>query len=721
MKQAQRMKTATMLFCCIYISISLFAQETTITTNPYTYQSKTTDARPPGSKIADKLWQLIHTNVQNKSWSSSRDTLAFSGLNLRNNEVRILIEAKSEADVPALQSTLSNYGLSDPSVFENMIGGYMDIAKVIQLDQITAIRYVYPATRARRRSGVVTSQADKASHADLARQFYGVNGNGVKLGLISDSYNNDGLAGVGVQSGDLPGSANPYGFTKPVVVLKDYRNDFALDEGRALAEIVHDIAPAAELYYYTGYIDPVDFAAGIIALADAGCKIIVDDVAYFDEPFFQDGIINRAITKVKNRGVCYFTACGNSGTVSYEGRFKPIAGTFNNTPVAFHNFAANNEPPRTALQVKLPGYFVTSMVLQWDEPYYPSGQRSVKTDFDLLLTVTDESGTESFLDDADNIGGSPYALVGIFNDKPYPITVNVYLIRKGGSTAPRFVKLVDMSGGAAFMPGEKTVGINASTVVGHSNSADAISVGAAYYRKTQAFGAVRDSVQRYSSRGNTPIFFTREGRPTYQLRLKPEIVAADGANTSFFGFDFDGDGFPNFAGTSAAAPVAAAVAALSMEAAACRGNIAPDWLKWVMALTTNDMDDPATPRFDYGYDKATGFGFLRGDRVVRIFNRCRYNDDGDRLGNLPEMVSVEVFPNPVADQLQVQLKTAVLGSSTVNYTLTDVSGRRVLSGRQGAQSGIIRIPVKSLLPGTYYINLQPEGTTESITRSFIKR
>ena len=94
------------------------------------------------------------------------------------------------------------------------------------------------------------------------------------------------------------------------------------DEGRAILQLLHDVAPAAKLAFYTASVSETDFAAGIIRLADAGAQIIVDDVIYFAEPMFQDGIIAQAVDAVKARGVTYFSSAGNDERQSYEATFK---------------------------------------------------------------------------------------------------------------------------------------------------------------------------------------------------------------------------------------------------------------------------------------------------------------------------------------------------------------------------------------------------------------
>src|SRR4030095_13762002 len=104
-----------------------------------------------------------------------------------------------------------------------------------------------------------------------------------------------------------------------------------------------------------------------------------------------------------------------------------------------------------------------------------------------------------------------------------------------------------------------TPATNSGTIVGHANALGAITVGASNHKTPT-------TLEPYSSGGTTPILFDTLGirletpdPPPFQ----PEIVAPDGANTTFFsaGNDPDFDGFPNFSGTSAAAPHAASVAA----------------------------------------------------------------------------------------------------------------------------------------------------------------
>lgn len=167
--------------------------------------------------------------------------------------------------------------------------------------------------------------AAKATGIDVLRDRYNLNGSGITIGVLSDSFNtaetvnafgNLDTYATNVADGYLPSG---------VKVLKDYVGLDATDEGRALSQVIHAVAPQANLVFYTSTGGTNAVGQGIQALAAAGADIIVDDVKYGYPPFQPadasldlsdleppNGPINQAITKVVNQGVSYFTIAGNS-------------------------------------------------------------------------------------------------------------------------------------------------------------------------------------------------------------------------------------------------------------------------------------------------------------------------------------------------------------------------------------------------------------------------
>ena len=105
----------------------------------------------------------------------------------------------------------------------------------------------------------------------------------------------------------------------------------------AMLEIIHDLAPGASLFFATGDLSEADFAQQILNLQSVShCDIIVDDLGYFDEPVFQDGILAQAVNTVTAAGALYFSAAGNEGNLDSNtaGYFE---GDFNdNGSPAFH-------------------------------------------------------------------------------------------------------------------------------------------------------------------------------------------------------------------------------------------------------------------------------------------------------------------------------------------------------------------------------------------------
>jgi hypothetical protein len=151
---------------------------------------------------------------------------------------------------------------------------------------------------------------------------------------------------------------------------------------------------------------------------------------------------------------------------------------------------------------------------------------------------------------------------------------------------------------------------NSSTIYGHINAATAEAVGAAAYFNTPAFGVSPPVLDFYSSSGGTPILFDSAGNrlANAEIGSKPEIVAPDGGDTTFFGTDTNGNGFPNFFGTSAAAPHAAGVAALLLQA---KPGSTP--LQIYAALENTAIDMGAS-----GFDYDTGFGLIQANTALAV-------------------------------------------------------------------------------------------------------
>src|SRR6185295_7420833 len=113
-------------------------------------------------------------------------------------------------------------------------------------------------------------------------------------------------------------AANPNGFTTPVNILKEDLSSDNIDEGRGMAELVHDVAPGAQLLFHSAFNNTntspgQSIGVAINALVAAGANIIVDDVAYLTMPAYQDGKSAQAARAAFLAGVPYFSSAGNNG------------------------------------------------------------------------------------------------------------------------------------------------------------------------------------------------------------------------------------------------------------------------------------------------------------------------------------------------------------------------------------------------------------------------
>jgi hypothetical protein len=499
----------------------------------------------------------------------------FEEILLEEGSVQVIIGSESPSRlVPELQAR----GMTGIRVHENLrhLRGSIPIGNLFTLEDLRdrgalSVQAEYQPMRS---SGSVVSQADWLMEADRVRaSMGGYDGTGQRIGTLSDSYNRLGGAAAGMASGDLP----------VVDVLQDLNAPSTIDEGRAMVELMYDIAPGASYAFATAFISQSGFADNMRALAAdtalGRCTIIVDDVYFPTEPFFQDGVVAQAIDEVvTQRGVAYFSAAGNledQGWETLDPQFVDVATALaNGADFAFlGEFAGADEyewldfDPTGNVQpfhvVNFPALSFTSIAMQWDDPYY--NPTAVRNDLDLFA-VHAASGTlvkRSMDRNRNKVEVLERVVFDSVSATSYRFYVGRY-ISEGDPDAsidppPSRIKWVNL--GRNNGPGytSATPPASAPTISPHSASSNAMSVGAVDYWAQHSYAS-------FTSMGPSTILFGPAGTPlgSVDLRAKPDITALQGTNTTFFfaGNDIEGDGKPNFSGTSAAAPHAAAIAAL---------------------------------------------------------------------------------------------------------------------------------------------------------------
>ena len=525
------------------------------------------------------------------------------------------IDAVAADDVSDLEATVEALGGRNVSSLGRTVSVEMPADRLSDLASSAYLAFARPVL-AETNVGLVTSQADRSMRTDIVRQELGFDGTGLTIGILSDSFACDpgSLAGgpyttpaEDVANGDIPAN---------VLILDDFLDQSTcIDEGRGMAQLIHDIVPGAKLAFHTAFNGEADFAQGIIELAEAGADVIVDDVIYFTEPMFQDGVIAQAADEVARLGVPYYSSNGNRERASYSSEFRPLETTIDGVSGVYHDFDPNGDNFDPTISLTLTG-LQTNLSFQWDQPNFSvSGAPGAESDIDIIMIdpatgqrVPDcfpggvfqspANGLCQFLftDNGNPIdggaGGDAVELVSLVNFLGVA-TVDVAFYVDSGP-APGFVKWVNF-GSRAVVNEYDTL---SPSGFGHNNAAGAEGVGAAAFYFTEEFigdpntldlrgqageePCVPACLNDFSSAGGTPIFFDTEGNRLEkpEVRLKPGITAPDGTNTSFFFSDTsrdddNGDGvfvtgepgeFPNFFGTSAAAPNAASIAAMMIDA-----------------------------------------------------------------------------------------------------------------------------------------------------------
>lgn len=413
---------------------------------------------------------------------------------------------------------------------------------------------------------MTVSEGDTLLQADRAREVFDLDGSGVKVAVVSDGV--DSLA-----------QAQALGELPEVKVLRPGHGD----EGTAMLELVHDLAPGASLAFTTGFNTSLEMIAHLeeltqYAFGGSGVDVIVDDIMYLGQPAFEDGPLAKTIADIVASGVTYITSAGNWAEKFYRATFVPqsYGGS------VLHNFgAAANGPDDIAMGILLPAGSVLTAHLQWNDTY-----GAANSDYNLYLYDNTLETVLAISNTLQRGQGHPLEFLSLSNPTAETLAVKLVVEQAEGET--ELLEIVINCNDCRTLTYALAEG---SISPGHQRSSSVITVGA-----VNGIGP-GDIVASYSSRGPVEVFF-----PVWELRDKPDMVAVDGSLISGvggFGHEFPaGSGVRRFFGTSAAAPHVAGVAALLLQAAP---HLTPEQIKEVLIETAFDLGAP-------GFDATFGAG-----------------------------------------------------------------------------------------------------------------
>jgi hypothetical protein len=356
-----------------------------------------------------------------------------------------------------------------------------------------------------------------ASTQAAAWQAAGVSGQGVKVAVIDLGF--AGLAAAQA-SGDLPAS---------VTTSDNCAGNFATAtaHGTAVAEIVHEIAPDAQLLLACVNSEVTLATAEQWAVAQ-GATIINHSVGWFNtargDGSGAPGTPDATVADAAAHGVLWVNAAGNSAQQHWSGVFTDTDATPDNV----EDFAPGDE----GQSVFVPAGSTFCAFMRWDE-----WSGTPADDYDLSISQTG-AGAPVAVSARRQSSGLPPTEQACYT----PPADGVYFVaiqRVSGSGSP----LIDLftTGGS-----DDQYQVAAGSIADPAASANALAVGAACWQT--------GSLEPFSSQG-----------PTIDGRVKPDLVADD-RMSSFTEGAFDScSGVGGFVGTSAAAPTVAGMAALIEE------------------------------------------------------------------------------------------------------------------------------------------------------------
>ncbi|MEE8391302.1 MAG: S8 family serine peptidase [Anaerolineae bacterium] len=376
-------------------------------------------------------------------------------------------------------------------------------------------------------------------------------GEGVSV-IGSNAWHEAGITGAGLRIGVLDLGFSNYedllGVELPDAVLVETFGWYDEDEvhGTACAEIIHEVAPDAELFF--AWYDGSDAAMGeaVDWLLSHNVDIISHSASSIVGPRDGSGWDAQLVNDVAAQGILWVNSSGNSALSHYRAVFTDENGN------DLHEFAPGEE------SLALYNSGSVDVALTWEDDWEHASQ-----DYELFLY--DAAGNE--------LASSQDPQTGDLGHEP----VEWISYDTGGDTVYAAVTAYDVDRAVTF-----DIFVNGADVAYPSpdysigppgDAVGSLTVGAANWQD--------DSLADYSSQG-----------PTTDGRLKPEISAPTGVSGATYGPE-------EFHGTSSSGPHVAGAAALVWQAN-------PDFFRQEVVdfLLSNAIDlAPSGPDTGHGYGR----------------------------------------------------------------------------------------------------------------------
>jgi Subtilase family len=466
-----------------------------------------------------------------------------------------------------------------------------------QLESMPFVRFVRLPNYAVYDTGSVDTQGDTILQAQQARSELHIDGTGVRVGVISDGLKGvfatgcttcQGAAGGPLSTGDLPqstGTRNSSGVltaSSGGITGRSFHSNGDLEglpsgscgfagagaEGTALLEIVHDIAPGAQLFFDNSSTD-MEFNQAVNDLASKA-DVVMDDINFFGLPYDGASAVSQNTASALNSATdpmrAYFTAVGNNARQHYLGLYTDsgVNGTTLGLPPGdLHLFQASSTTsdilglgPTATDRIILPESGEVVVILSWNDPFGGS-----TNNYDLYLINESTGKVASSSTDVQNGAQDPVEFFDYTNDTGAQGNFDIIIQNVNNQAQPKQLSLF------LFEPECAAAG-PLPIATGHTEIHNYNTVGSSIAAEADAGGSPVSVVSvgaiRASDSGNKDIEYYSSNGPTLDGRVKPDVTGIDGVSITGAG-DFENP----FYGTSAATPHAAGIAALLLQAAPC--------------------------------------------------------------------------------------------------------------------------------------------------------